>query len=326
VEAEEVSVGLAICCQKRDKRRDLAIKNKCFYYIPLIKSLEQLLSHPKIFAMINSGSKKCSGGYFYDIIDAELMLSHPLFSSRPSALQIILYSDEIEICNPLGSHASKNKLLMFYYTLGNINPKYRSKLASIRLLVIAKQSELSECGDDAILARLHEDLVKLYNGVKIHLASGEHELYGAVVSICGDTLAQHELCGFKEGVGFAYSKCRHCECSFEDMQMFFNEDNFEQRTLERHIRQCSDIEKASTEYLRNSLKTTYGINRRSKVMDFPAFNLIQQTPQDIMHVILEGIAPLEIKCMLKQLVLLGQLDLDAFNSDIIVWQGGLNPA
>jgi len=317
VEAEEVSVGLAICCQKRDKRRDLAIKNKCFYYIPLIKSLEQLLSHPKIFAMINSGSKKCSGGYFYDIIDAELMLSHPLFSSRPSALQIILYSDEIEICNPLGSHASKNKLLMFYYTLGNINPKYRSKLASIRLLAIAKQSELSECGVDAILARLHEDLVKLYNGVKIHLASGEHELYGAVVSICGDTLAQHELCGFKEGVGFAYSKCRHCECSFEDMQMFFNEDNFEQRTLERHIRQCSDIEKASTEYLRNSLKTTYGINRRSKVMDFPAFNLIQQTPQDIMHVILEGIAPLEIKCMLKQLVLLGQLDLDAFNSDII---------
>ncbi len=52
-------------------------------------------------------------------------------------------------------------------------------------------------------------------------------------------------------------------------------------------------------------------------MDFPAFNLIQQTPQDIMHVILEGIAPLEFKYMLKQLVILGQLNLDAFNADII---------
>ncbi len=81
--------------------------------------------------------------------------------------------------------------------MGNINPKYRSKLASIRLLAIAKKSDLSECLVDAILARLHEDLVKLYNGVKIHLGSGEHEIYGAVVSICGDTLAQHELCGFK---------------------------------------------------------------------------------------------------------------------------------
>ena len=66
-------------------------------------------------------------------------------------------------------------------------------------------------------------------------------------------------CGFKEGVGFAYSKCRHCECSFEDMQINFDEENFEERTIERHVRQCRDIEKASTEYLKNSLKTKYGI-------------------------------------------------------------------
>lgn len=81
------------------------------------------------------------------------MKSHRLFSAHPSALQIILYSDEIEICNPLGSHASKNKLVMFYYTLGNINPKYQSKLAAIRLLAIAKKSALSECGVDGILQK-----------------------------------------------------------------------------------------------------------------------------------------------------------------------------
>jgi len=33
-----------------------------------------------------------------------------------------------------------------------------------------------------------------------------------------------------------------------------------------------------------------------------------------MHIILEGIAPLEIKCVIKHLVLLGQLDLDVLNS------------
>ncbi len=185
-----------------------------------------LYTTDKELRTITISSKNLCSGYFF-IIDAIT----PLFSSKTP----LLYSDEIEICNPLASHVSKNKLLIFYYILGNINPKYRSKLASIRLLAIAKKSDLSECLVDAILARLHEDLVKLYNGVKIHLGSGEHEIYGAVVSICGDTLAQHELCGFKEGVGFAYSKCRPCECSFEDMQMFFNEENVEQRTLERHI-------------------------------------------------------------------------------------------
>ncbi|XP_054866338.1 uncharacterized protein LOC118469167 [Amphiprion ocellaris] len=308
VESQEISVGYKACMVKKGRKRHLATVPKCFHYIPLIRSLEQLLSHPKVLAMIDE-PQKYSGAYLYDISDGDLMKSHSLFSVRPSALQIILYSDEIEICNPLGSHASKNKLLMFYYTLGNINPKYRSKLAAIRLLAIAKKSELSECGVDGILGRLHEDLVMLYDGVTIQTGNGEREIFGALVSICGDTLAQHEVCGFKEGVGFAYSKCRQCECSFEDMQIHFDEDNFEGRTIERHVRQCSNIEKASTEYLRNSLKTTYGINRRSKLVDFPAFNLIQQTPQDMMHIILEGIAPLEIKCVMKQLILLGQLDL-----------------
>lgn len=315
VESEEVCVGYTAVMGKKGKKRFLTTVPKCFHYVPLVRSLEQLLSHPRVLALIDE-QKNYRNEYLYDIIDGELMKSHRLFSAHPSALQIILYSDEIEICNPLGSHASKNKLVMFYYTLGNINPKYRSKLAAIRLLAIAKKSALSECGVDGILQRLHEDLVKLYNGVKIQTGNGEREIFGALVSLCGDTLAQHELCGFKEGVGFAHSKCRQCECSFEDMQIYFDEDNFEERTFERHVRQCSEIEKANTEYLRSSLKTTYGINRRSKLINFPAFNLIQQTPQDMMHVIFEGIAPLEIKCVLKHLVLMGELDLDLFNAAV----------
>lgn len=297
VESEEVIVGYTACLKKKGTKRVLATSPKCFHYIPLVKSLEQFLSHPKVLKMIDQPQKH-RGVYLCDIIDGELMKSHTLFSTQPSALQLIIYCDEIEICNPLGSHASKNKLLMFYYTLGNINPKY----------------QLSDCGVDGILGRLYEDVQMLYDGVNIQTAYGECEIFGALVSVCGDTLGQHELCGFKEGVGFAYSKCRHCECSFEDMQMYFDEDNFELRTQERHVRQCSDIEMANTEYLRNSLKTTFGINKRSKLVEFPAFNLIKQKPQDMMHVILEGIAPLEIKCVLKQLVLLGQLNLDVLNT------------
>ncbi|KAL3976490.1 alpha-2-macroglobulin-like protein [Sarotherodon galilaeus] len=70
-----------------------------------------------------------------------------------------------------------------------------------------------------------------------------------------------------EGIGFAYSKCRHCECNFDDMQSVFEEKKFVQRTLEKHIRQCFEIDKASTDLLKASLKTTYGINRRSRIVD-----------------------------------------------------------
>lgn len=102
----------------------------------------------------------------------------------------------------------------------------------------------------------------------IKTSNGDMDIYGAVIAVCGDTLAQLEPVRFKEGVGFAYSKCRHCECTFEDMQTSFDENEFVRRTQAKHIRQ------------------------RSRLVDFPAFDLINQTPQDIMHVIFEGVAPM----------------------------------
>ena len=47
-----------------------------------------------------------------DFCDGSLYKMHPLFSAQPFALQIILYFDELEVCNPLGSSAKVHKLGM----------------------------------------------------------------------------------------------------------------------------------------------------------------------------------------------------------------------
>lgn len=86
---------------------------------------------------------------------------------------MVLYTDEIELCNPLGSRANKNKLLLIYYTLGNINPEYRSRLAAIRLLAMVKSKDLSHCGIDEIFERNNRDLTELCNVVQVVTAKGE---------------------------------------------------------------------------------------------------------------------------------------------------------
>ena len=45
-----------------------------------------------------------------DICDGSLLKSHELFSQNPLALQLILYYDDVEVCNPLGSYRSVHKL------------------------------------------------------------------------------------------------------------------------------------------------------------------------------------------------------------------------
>ena len=45
-----------------------------------------------------------------DYCDGKFFDQHPLFSADPVALQLILYYDELELCNPLGSRRKKHKI------------------------------------------------------------------------------------------------------------------------------------------------------------------------------------------------------------------------
>jgi len=49
----------------------------------------------------------------------------------------------------------------FYFTLGNLSPKYRSKLSSIYLLALVKSKFISEYGMDAVLKPILDDIKKL---------------------------------------------------------------------------------------------------------------------------------------------------------------------
>jgi len=106
-----------------------------------------------------------TGDRMKDYCDEKSFSSHPIFST---ALQVFLYFDELEVCNPLGSKTKTHKLFNsihaignFYFTLGNTPPKYQSKLKSIQLLAIVKTKLLSLYGMDAILEPIVRDLKKL---------------------------------------------------------------------------------------------------------------------------------------------------------------------
>lgn len=45
-----------------------------------------------------------------DYCDGHQFKHHPLFSEDPCALQIFLYYDDLEVCNPLGSKTKVHKL------------------------------------------------------------------------------------------------------------------------------------------------------------------------------------------------------------------------
>ena len=114
----------------------------------------------------------------------------------------------------------------------------------------------------------------------------------------GDTLGQHYWAGFKEGVGVSFCKCRTCYCTFDNMQNDFVEEAFTLHTQASYNQESTDIEQAPTEAVRNNLRTTYGINRRSALTELPGFNVTKQLPQDIKHTLLERTVQYEVRMVL----------------------------
>ena len=51
-----------------------------------------------------------SSGAMKDLCDGKTFSTHPLFSIKVNALQVLLYFDELETCNALGSKTKTHKL------------------------------------------------------------------------------------------------------------------------------------------------------------------------------------------------------------------------
>ena len=93
------------------------------------------------------------------------------FNNYSNAIQLIMYYDEIEVCNPLGAKKGIHKLGKLFL----------------------KQDGVRVPGTDILL-------------------------YCTVFLLLADTMAAHQLCGFKVGVGRALRKCRDCNATFELIQ------------------------------------------------------------------------------------------------------------
>lgn len=81
----------------------------------------------------------------------------------------------------------------------------------------------------------------------------------------------------------------------------FAEEEFRMKTKQGHIEQCEYIDQPGiSDSERAHYSTVYGINRTSIL--FPDFDVTQQLPQDLMHVLLEGIFPLHMEQLLDYVV------------------------
>ncbi|XP_034934923.1 uncharacterized protein, partial [Chelonus insularis] len=267
------------------------------YVVPFLENLKNVLMNDEIRANVDNPLQYINGTY-RTVLDGSYYRENEFFSQNPNSLAIILYYDDLEIANVSGSSAKFKKLSMFYWVLANIRPELRSLKNAIQLLAIVKTKHIKNPDNlRKILQFFVDDIVKLQMvGIDIVINNTVKNYKGSLLFFAGDTPASALIGGFKESVS-ATRPCRSCMVAHEDLKRFFTKEDFILRNLDNHEDHLNAInEPNSSKGASDFWKKTYGINRRSSLMNIPHFDITAGLPQDCMHVLIEGVT--EITCRL----------------------------
>ena len=248
-----------------------------------------------------------------DFCDGLYFKSHPLFSCDPHALQIVGYFDDLEVVNPLGSYIKKHKLGCLFFFLANVRPQFRSTLKNIQLLAVGRTEDIQYYGINAFLKPFVEDLKQLYcNGITVSIGGENRVFYGALLAFLADTLAAHQVGGFKCSMSFALRVCRSCMITSQQLNECYSEYTCVLRTSESYFEQCSLL----CGPLKGHYSTMYGINFMSILEEVPGYSVINGLPHDVMHDLYEGIVPYEMKLLLCHCVSVKYFTIDELNARI----------
>jgi hypothetical protein len=212
----------------------------------------------------------------------------------PVAIQ--LYYDDFETANPIGSKAGVHKLGGFYFTIINLKRKFNCKLDNIHLLALADRLNIAKYGMSKILEPLQRELARLESGFDVILDNGETRnvvcLLGNVVA---DNLGLHGILGYVEI--FSHSLCCDiCLGKTDDFQLLFRESQYKLRDQKTYNKQVMELQANSSRCHVDGLKANCEL---SKLRYYhPANN----DTCDIMHDILEGVAPYEVSLLLNHLI------------------------
>lgn len=125
------------------------------------------------------------------------------------------------------------------------------------------------------------------NGIAVEIKGQSNLLYGTICLLTADNLACHSLCGYLESFS-ANVFCHFCFADKTTAQHVFEKDELEKRTKDNYQQHVMLNDYTST-----------GIKQDSCLNTHKYFHVTEGV--DIMHDVLAGVAPLEVKLMLQQL-------------------------
>lgn len=285
------------------------LKNVSFQYVP-IKPLMKLILESKGFLESIEMHEPSLDGLMRDFHDGEYSQQN-IFCRHKRNIQLLFYIDDFEVANPLSPKAGTHKLGAVYCTITNIHPKFRSSLNNCHLVMLFNAGDAKLYGYEPIFDPLVEDLNSLiHDGIQIEAPTFQGTVRVGLAQVTGDNLGLHSLFGFAQGFTANYP-CRFCKMHRAEAQLSTSENVGLLRTKDNYQMDVNAQDLPNT-----------GVRSDSPLNKIHHYHVTQNFAPDIMHDLLEGVCPLELKLVVKALIDKRLFNINLLNSRLVSFNYG----
>lgn len=266
-------------------------------YVPVIELLNTIVSDPDF-----TPTHPSVGDMIHDIKDGSAWKESKYHQDNPEALTGVLYSDALEICNPLGARKGVFKILCFYITLVDIPKHLRSKTENWFLVMMVHDKDMKK-HRETIYKILAEDLSKLEKGVYI----GTRFLQMGIICWVGDNLERHNVGGFS-GSFSSRDICSDCHQQYDELSNISGVPSAKKWTREEHDQDVLDF------LARGRTNTKFGVSGPCVFNILESFHAVGQMPFDCLHDFMEKVGAFDAQAVIVSLVAQHKFTLSEYNS------------
>ena len=173
---------------------DLGRKKDIIHYVPVTKSVQAVLEDPSFNKMMAQKTSSVDDK-LVDLKDGSAYKGNQYFMSNPDAYAMLLYSDAVELKNPLGAARGTYKIVQVFYTLADIKKSQRAQVDRLQLIMVFREKLLKKYSLQTIYKPLVDDLKRLELGVVINLPMTRRIKCG-VICYAADNLEASVVGGF----------------------------------------------------------------------------------------------------------------------------------
>ena len=324
------------------------------HYIPILDAFKALVEDGSFINLLEDSrnqERRDNDRVIEDVKDGDAYRNSKYFSENPEALALMLYSDGVELTNPLASGKGKHKIVQVFWQVCDVPRHQRSTVDRLQLGQVFKEKLWKKYGYHKIFQNLLADL-KILETEGIHVVKPiTRRIKASLLLYSGDNLESHQVGGFSACFS-SKDVCRFCHIQYNDLEDHIH--NYDGDSIHNPWTQeeydSHEVEVVNTDGLGESrvqsafdlfnefeepdvveeeqdemeaenvaedeepTKTDFGLSRKCVLNELQAFHAVTSMPPDSLHDLMEGVIPQDLLGIIRILVDKSWFTLDQYNN------------